>query len=133
MTDDARRLVGDKNRRRVLGDAHVDRSQTTRTDFNTDWVDYITRTVWGDVWARPGLDYPTRSVIVLSVTVALGRWEEFRLHVRGALNNGLTRDQIREILIQCAVYAGVPAANSAFKEAQSVFAEIDAANEPGHA
>jgi 4-carboxymuconolactone decarboxylase len=126
-TDDHRRRQGETNRRRVLGDAHVERSLKGVTPFNADWVDFITRTAWGDVWARPGLDYRSRSIIVLSVATALGRWEEFRIHVKGALHNGLTRDEIKEILIQCAVYAGVPAANTAFHEAAKVFAELDGA------
>ncbi len=125
MTSDTDRLKhGEANRRRVLGDAHVDRSLKSRTDFNGEWVDFITRTAWGDVWNRPGLDYKSRSIIVLSVATALGRWEEFRIHVKGALHNGLTRDEIKEVLMHCAVYAGVPAANTAFHEAQKVFDEM---------
>jgi 4-carboxymuconolactone decarboxylase len=128
MTTDAERIAnGTKNRRKVLGDAHVDRSLKNRTDFNGEWVDFITRYAWGDIWDRPGLDYRKRSVVVLSVTTALGRWEEFRIHVKGAIHNGLTKDEIKEVLIQCAVYAGVPAANTAFHEAQKVFEEMDKA------
>jgi 4-carboxymuconolactone decarboxylase len=126
MTTDTDRLThGERNRRKVLGDAHVNRSLKSRTDFNGEWVDFITRTAWGDVWNRPGLDYKSRSIIVLSVATALGRWEEFRIHIKGALNNGLTRDEIKEVLMQCAVYAGVPAANTAFHEAQKVFDGLD--------
>ncbi len=126
MTTDADRIAaGEKNRRKVLGDAHVDRSLKGRTAFNAEWVDFITRTAWGDVWARPGLDYRSRSIIVLSVATALGRWEEFRIHVKGAINNGLSKDEIKEVLMQCAVYAGVPAANTAFHEAAKVFEEMD--------
>ena len=128
MTTDAERIAnGTKNRRKVLGDAHVDRSLKSRTDFNGEWVDFITRYAWGDICDRPGLDYRKRSVVVLSVTTALGRWEEFRIHVKGAIHNGLTKDEIKEVLIQCAVYAGVPAANTAFHEAQKVFEEMDKA------
>ena len=128
MTTDAERIAnGTKNRRKVLGDAHVDRSLKNRTDFNGEWVDFITRYAWGDIWDRPGLDYKKRSVVVLSVTTALGRWEEFRIHVKGAIHNGLTKDEIKEVLMQCAVYAGVPAANTAFHEAQKVFEEMDKA------
>jgi 4-carboxymuconolactone decarboxylase len=127
MSTDTDRLTnGERNRRKVLGDAHVDRSLKCRTAFNGEWVDFITRTAWGDVWDRPGLDYKSRSIIVLSVATALGRWEEFRIHVKGAIHNGLTRDEIKEVLMQCAVYAGVPAANSAFNEAQKVFDEMAA-------
>ncbi|MCA3565351.1 MAG: carboxymuconolactone decarboxylase family protein [Methylocystis sp.] len=128
MTNDAERIAkGTKNRRKVLGDAHVDRSLKNRTEFNAEWVDFITRYAWGDIWDRPGLDYKKRSVVVLSVTTALGRWEEFRIHVKGAIHNGLTKDEIKEVLMQCAVYAGVPAANTAFHEAQKVFEEMDRA------
>ena len=126
MTSDADRITnGTRNRRKVLGDAHVDRSLKSRTAFNGEWVDFITRYAWGDIWQRPGLDYKSRSIIVLSVTTALGRWEEFRIHIKGAIHNGLTKDEIREVLMQCAVYAGVPAANSAFHEAQKVFDEME--------
>jgi 4-carboxymuconolactone decarboxylase len=126
MTTDADRITnGERNRRKVLGDAHVDRSKNNRNDFNGEWVDFITRYAWGDVWDRPGLDWKKRSVVVLSITTALGRWEEFRIHVKGAVHNGLTRDEIKEVLIQCAIYAGVPAANTAFHEAQKVFDEMD--------
>ena len=128
MTTDADRMRnGERNRRQVLGDKHVDRSMNNRTAFNSEWVDFITRTAWGDIWERPGLDRKSRSIIVLSVTVALGRWEEFRLHTKAAVNNGLTKDEIKEVLMQCAVYAGVPAANTAFHEAQKVFDEMDKA------
>jgi 4-carboxymuconolactone decarboxylase len=123
MDDEARRKAGETTRRAVLGDEWVDRSLANRTDFNAEWVDYITRTAWGDVWQRPGLDRRARSIVVLSVCVANGQWDEFRLHLRGALNNGLTKDEIKEILIQCAVYASVPAANHAFKEADAFFRE----------
>jgi 4-carboxymuconolactone decarboxylase len=126
MTTDADRIRnGEKNRRRVLGDTHVDRSLKNRTAFNAEWVDFITRTAWGDIWQRPGLDYKSRSIVVLSVATSLGRWEEFRIHVKGAIHNGLTKDEIKEVLMQCAVYAGVPAANTAFHEAQKVFDEME--------
>lgn len=125
MDDTTRRNQGSKVRREVLSDAHVDRATANATEFSQDWQDFITRTAWGDVWSRPGLDRRMRSTIVLSITIALRHWDEFRLHLAAALRNGLTRDEIKEILIQSAVYAGVPAANHAFKEAASVFAEID--------
>jgi len=128
MTTDADRIAaGEANRRKVLGDAHVDRSLKGRTPFNAEWVDFITRTAWGDIWERPGLDHRARSIVVLSVATALGRWEEFRIHVKGAIRNGLSRDEIKEVLMQCAIYAGVPAANTAFHEAAKVFDELDAA------
>jgi 4-carboxymuconolactone decarboxylase len=114
-------------RRAVLGDAWVDRSLANVTPFNKEFQEFITRTAWGDVWTRPGLDRRMRSVGVLSTTIALGAWDEFRLHVRAALNNGLTRDEIKEVIMQSAIYSGVPKANHAFKEAGDVLTEIDAA------
>lgn len=126
MDDKTRYENGLKTRRAVLGDAHVDRATAGITEFSRDFQEFITRTAWNDIWNRPGLTRRERSLIVLSITVALGAWGEFRLHVRAAFNNGLTRDDIKELLIQAGVYAGVPAANHAFKEAASVFAEIEA-------
>lgn len=113
---------GDKVRREVLGDEHVDRSQAGRTAFNADFVDLLTRHAWGDVWSRPGLDRRTRSCITVAMLVALGRDDELALHLRGALNNGVTREEIKEILLQAAVYCGMPAANSAFRVASQVLA-----------
>jgi len=110
-------------RRAVLGDAYVDR--TKLTDFNKDFQDLLTRYAWGEIWARPGLPRPTRSLITLAMMVALNSTAEFRLHVRAALNNGVTRDEIKEVLLQTAIYCGVPAANAAFHAAEEVFAEID--------
>jgi 4-carboxymuconolactone decarboxylase len=126
MTD-TRYDKGMATRRAVLGDAWVDRASAGIDDFNRDFQRYITESCWNDVWNRPGLDRRTRSVIVLSITIALRHWDELRLHLRGALNNGLSRDEIKEVLLQSAVYAGVPSANHAFKEARAFFAEIDGA------
>lgn len=123
MDENERFENGMKTRRAVLGDAWVDRTQTSKNAFNTEFQDFITKTAWNDIWTRPELDRRMRSTIVLATTVAIGAWDEFRLHVRGALNNGLTRDEIKEILMQCAIYAGVPKANHAFKEAQEVLKE----------
>ena len=123
-TDDFRHDEGMRRRRQVLGDAYVDGAVANTSDFSRDFQDWIVRTAWGDVWRRPGLDLKTRSTVVLSVTCALRHWDEFRLHLEGALNNGLTKDEIAEILMQCGVYAGVPAANHAFKEAQAVFKQL---------
>ena len=131
MDDKTRYENGLKTRRAVLGDAHVDRATAGITDFNRDFQAFITRTAWNDIWNRPGLTRRERSLIVLSITVALGAWGEFRLHVRAAFNNGLTQEDIKELLIQAAVYAGVPAANHAFKEAASVIAEIEAEKAKG--
>lgn len=128
-TDDAaRRAEGMKMRRAVLGDAYVDRAVASKSTFNADFQDYITRTAWGDVWLRPGLDRRTRSVVVLSAAVALGAWEEFRIHVRGAIANGLTPEEIAEVLTQLAVYAGGPRANTAYKEARAILAEMGLAS-----
>lgn len=126
MDEKARYDAGMKTRRAVLGDAYVDRAGAGVTDFNRDFQAFITRGAWNDIWNRPGLDRRSRSIVVISIAAALGAWGEFRIHVRGALNNGLSRDEIKEVLMQAAIYAGVPAANHAFKEAASVFAEIDA-------
>lgn len=113
-------------RRAVLGDAHVDRAQASRTAFNTEFQDLITRYAWGEIWTREGLPRHTRSLMTICMMVALGREEELKLHLRAAANNGVTRDEIKEALLQTAIYCGVPAANSAFALAQQVFAEIDA-------
>ena len=111
---------GMKARREVLGDEHVDRAVARTTDFTRDFQDLITRYAWGEIWTRPGLDRRTRSCITLSALVALGRLEELELHLRAALRNGVTADEIKEVLLQSAIYCGVPAANSAFAVAQRV-------------
>ncbi len=121
---------GMKVRRAVLGDAHVDRATAGVTGFNRDFQDFITRYAWGEIWSRPGLDRKTRSCMVLTATIALGAWDEFRLHMRGAFNNGLTEDEVREVILQAAVYCGVPAANHAFKEAAAVLAERAGGGKP---
>jgi 4-carboxymuconolactone decarboxylase len=110
-------------RREVLGDAHVDRAVENTTPLTAEFQDFITRYAWGEIWARPGLDRKTRSCITLAALVALGRDHEVAMHVRAALRNGLTPDEIKEVLLHTAVYAGVPAANSAFAIAQQVLAE----------
>ena len=117
--------AGLATRRKVLGDAWVDRSMARRTPFNTDFQEMITRTAWNEVWNRPGLDHRTRRLLVLAMTASLGRWEEFRLHVRAGLGQGgFTEGELKEVLIQCAVYAGVPAANTAFAEAAAAMEEL---------
>jgi 4-carboxymuconolactone decarboxylase len=127
MTDDRKRHdAGMKVRRAVLGDAHVDRTVKNRNAFNEEYQDLITRYAWGEIWTRPGLPRHTRSLVTLALMVALNRGDEFKMHVRAALNNGVSRDEIKELLLQCAIYAGVPAANSAFHMAQEVMSEIDA-------
>jgi 4-carboxymuconolactone decarboxylase len=123
VDDDRRREQGMKVRREVLGDAHVDRAEARRNDFNGDFQDFITRYAWGEVWSRPGLPRHARSLVTLALMVALNRGDEFRMHVRAALNNGVTRDEIRELLLHTALYAGLPAANTAYHLAEEVFAE----------
>ncbi len=116
---------GLKTRREVLGDPHVDRSLKNRTKFTEPFQDMITRYAWGEIWSRPGLPRKTRSLLTLSMLVALNRNEEFRLHLKAALSIGVTRDEIQEVLLQSAIYCGVPAANSAFHAAEEVFEQLD--------
>jgi 4-carboxymuconolactone decarboxylase len=118
---------GMKTRRKVLGDEWVDRAEKNKTAFNAEFQDLITRYAWNEIWNRDGLSHETRRLLVLAMMVALGRWEEFRLHVRAALYSGdLDEDDIKEVLLQAAIYCGVPAANTAFKEAREVIAELAA-------
>ena len=126
--DEAERYeTGMEVRRAVLGDPHVNRALQAKNPFSDDFQSLITRYAWGEVWTRPGLSRHTRSLLTLSMLVALNRGDEFKLHVRAAANNGVTRDEIKETLLQCAIYCGVPAANSAFHLAQDVFREMDGA------
>ena len=122
MSDDAYQ-AGMKVRREVLGDEHVERAIEATTDFTAPFQDFITRYAWGSVWSRDGLDRRTRSCITLAVLTALGNEHEFALHVRAARRNGLTADEISEVLLHTAVYAGVPAANAAYAIAQRVLEE----------
>ena len=116
------------NRRRVLGDDWVDRSLAARTPFNAEFQAMITRIAWQEIWGRPGLDDRTRRLLVVAITASLGRWEEFALHVRAGLTrDGFTRDDLKEVLMQTAIYAGVPAANTGFAEAGRIIADLDAA------
>ncbi len=126
MDERKRHSAGMKLRRAVLGDAHVDRAEATNNAFSEPFQDLITRYAWGEIWSRPGLTRHTRSLLTLSMMIALNRSDEFRMHVRAALNNKVTREEIQEVLLQSAIYCGVPAANTAFHIAQEVFAEIDA-------
>jgi 4-carboxymuconolactone decarboxylase len=114
---------GMKTRREVLGDEHVDRAVAGTTDFTADFQDLITRYAWGDVWSRPGLDRRVRSMVTITALVARGHDHELEMHVRAALRNGVTVEELKEVLLQCAVYCGVPAANGAFAIAQRVLAE----------
>lgn len=114
---------GMRVRREVLGDEHVDAAIERTTEFTADFQDLITRYAWGEIWARPGLDRKTRSAITLTALVALNHHEELAMHVRAALRNGLTPDEIKEVLLHAAIYCGVPAANRAFAVAQAVLDE----------
>ena len=114
---------GMRVRREVLGDEHVDAAVARTTDFTRDFQDLITRYAWGEIWTRPGLDRRTRSAITLTALIAQGHFDELRMHVRAALRNGLTPDEIKEVLLQSAIYCGVPAANRAFAVAQEVLEE----------
>jgi 4-carboxymuconolactone decarboxylase len=116
---------GMRIRREVLGDEHVDRALARTTPFTADFQDLITRYAWGEIWSRPGLDRRTRSCITLTALIALGHFDELGLHVRAARRNGLTDDEIKEVLLQAAIYCGVPAANHAFAVAAEVLAEED--------
>ena len=116
---------GMAQRRKVLGNAWVDRSLKGKTSFNEEFQDFITRAAWGEVWTRPHYDERTRRVLVIGTMLALDKWEEFRMHVRAALTEGgFTADDIKEIILQQAIYCGVPAANHAFKEAAAAIEEI---------
>ncbi|MBM2765506.1 MULTISPECIES: 4-carboxymuconolactone decarboxylase [Burkholderia] len=127
MDDQQRYEAGMKVRRAVLGDAHVDRSIENRTEVTDEFQNLITRYAWGEIWTRDGLPRHTRSLLTIAMMVALNRGEELALHLRAARNNGVTRDEIKEVLLQTAIYCGVPAANSAFHLADKIFKEQDAA------
>ena len=116
---------GMNTRRKVLGDAWVDRAEKNKTAFNAEFQELITRYAWDEIWNRPGVPHKVRRMLVIGTMVALGRWEEFQLHVRAALASGdLTPDDIKEVLLQQAIYCGVPAANTAFKEARAIIEEL---------
>jgi len=123
MDDTERATAGMTVRREVLGDAHVDRAVAGATPLTAPFQDFITRYAWGEIWSRPGLSRAERSIVTLTALAVLRQDEELAMHLRGALRNGLTADQIREVLLQVAVYAGVPAANRAFRVAQRVLAD----------
>lgn len=122
MTEDPR-SAGMRVRREVLGDRYVDAAERARTSFNGEFQDLLTTFAWGGIWSRPGLDRRTRSCVTVALLVALGREEELALHIRGALNNGVSVDEIKEVLLQTAVYCGIPAANSAFRVGGAVLEE----------
>lgn len=125
MNDQDRHEQGMKVRREVLGDPHVDRAEANKTDLTADFQDFITRYAWGEVWARPGLDRRARSVATLAALISLRAENEIAMHVRAALRNGLTPDEIKEVILHTAIYAGLPAANAAFQIAQEVMADPD--------
>jgi 4-carboxymuconolactone decarboxylase len=112
-------------RKSVLGEAHVERAEANKTDFDADFQHYIVESVWGSIWSRPGLDKKTRHLLTIAMLAALGKEHELSLHIRATQNTGVTRDEVKEVLLQVGIYAGVPAANSAIAVAKKVFAEID--------
>lgn len=126
MNDEQRYQQGIEVRRAVLGDAHVDRSLDQLTPLNEEFQNFISRYAWGEIWTRPGLARHTRSLITIAMLIALNREAELRMHLKAAVNNGVTREEIKEVLMQSALYCGLPAANSAFHLAAEVFAEQDA-------
>ncbi len=129
-TDEERFAAGLRVRREVLGDDHVDRAQASVDDFSRDFQEFITRAAWGSVWVREGLGRRERSLVTVALLAGLGRVEELPLHVRGALANGVTAEEVAEVLLHTAVYAGVPAANTAFAVAKRTLDEIAAAGPP---
>jgi len=126
MDEKKRHEEGMKIRRAVLGDTHVDQAIATQNEFTAEFQDLITRYAWGEIWTRPDLDRKTRSLITIAMMVALNRSEELQLHLKAALKNGVTRAEIKEVLLQAAIYCGVPAANHAFHMAEQVFSAVRA-------
>ena len=123
MDERQRYEQGMKMRRAVLGDAHVEATLKNRNEFTDEFQDFLTRYAWGEIWSRPGLPIETRSMLTLAMMVALNRPDELRMHLRSALKIGVTREQIREVLLQTALYCGLPAANSAFHMAEEILSE----------
>jgi len=128
MTDDLYER-GMTVRKAVLGEAHVARASANATPFDRDFQDFITQYAWGGVWTRPGLERKTRSLLTIAMLAALGRTEELKLHIRATRNTGATREEVKEVLLQVAVYAGVPAANAAFHHAKAAYEEMDASDQ----
>jgi 4-carboxymuconolactone decarboxylase len=124
MDEKDRYDAGIARRKEVLGEAYVEASLANRNPFNEEFQELISRYAWGEIWTRPGLDTRTRRLLVLGITAAMGRWEEYRLHLRAALEGGVTPDDVKELLLQSAIYAGVPAANTGFHIAREVMAEL---------
>ena len=123
MDEKDRYDAGLARRKEVLGEAYVEASLANRNPFNEEFQELITRYAWGEIWTRPGLDTRTRRLLVLAITAAMGRWEEFRLHLRAGLEGGITPDDVKEVLLQSALYAGVPAANTGFHIARELMAD----------
>jgi 4-carboxymuconolactone decarboxylase len=128
MDERERYDAGMSVRRSVLSDAHVNRAEENTTALDADFQDLITRYAWGEIWSRPGLPQQTRSLLTIALMVALNRGEELRLHLRAAANNGVTADEIREVLLHCAIYCGLPAANAAFHAAKEILSQSGEAN-----
>lgn len=124
MDDNSRYNQGIEVRTAVLGEAHVGRSLDNLTEFNADFQNFISRYAWGEVWSREGLSRHTRSLVTMSVLLALGREDELKMHIRACFNNGVTVDEIKELFLHCSLYAGLPAANTAMHLAETVFAEM---------
>lgn len=127
MKDEEHYQRGMEVRRAVLGDKHVDRTLSQLTPLNEEFQDFITRYAWGDIWTRPGLERHTRSMITIAMLIALNREAELKMHLRAAFNNGVTRDELKELIMHSALYCGLPAANATMHVAQQVFDEMDAA------
>ena len=125
MDERERHKSGMSIRRSVLGDSHVARAEAATTPLDAEFQDLITRYAWGEIWARPGLERHTRSLVTIALMVALNRGEELRLHLRAAAHNGVSAEEIREVLLHCAVYCGVPAANAAFQAAKEVLRDAE--------
>jgi 4-carboxymuconolactone decarboxylase len=126
MDDKTRYEQGMGVRRKVLGDAHVNRAQESRTALTEEFQDFITRYAWGDIWSRPGLDHHTRSMITIAMLIALNREAELKMHLRASFSNGVTRDELKELIMHSSLYCGLPAANATMHLAQQVFDELDA-------
>ena len=130
MNDEQRYQQGITVRSEVLGEQHVNRSLEHLNDFNADFQNFISRFAWGDVWSRPGMPRHTRSLVTIAVLLALGRADELRMHLRACFNNGVTKDDLKELILHCSLYAGLPAANAAMHMAEEVFAEMGIAPQP---
>ena len=126
MSDKDTYAAGMKVRRKILGDAHVDRAEANKTPLNREFQEMLVRYGWGEVWTRPGFDHRTRRILVLGTMMAIGRWEEFDMHLRAALSDGMSLDDIKEIMLQQAIYCGLPVTNTAYHHLDAVIAELTA-------